>query len=69
MIVRLRGHSEAVRDAHAPGLDRAALCEAMSRDKKNQKGKTRFVLPHGIGRVELTDQPCTADIRAVLEGL
>ena len=53
----------------APGLDHSALCEAMSRDKKNQKGKTRFVLPHGIGRVELTDLPCAADIRAVLEEL
>jgi 3-dehydroquinate synthase len=53
----------------APGLDQAALLEAMSRDKKNQKGKTRFVLPHAIGRVELTDLPTEADIRAVLAEL
>ena len=50
----------------APGLDPDALLEAMSRDKKNQKGKIRFVLPRDIGRVELTDTPTEADIRAVL---
>lgn len=53
----------------APGLDPDALLDAMSRDKKNQMGKTRFVLPHGIGHVELTDAPTVADIRAVLAGL
>jgi 3-dehydroquinate synthase len=53
----------------APGLDPDALLDAMSRDKKNQKGKTRFVLPRGgIGRVELTDVPTEADVRAVLAG-
>lgn len=52
----------------APGLDIEALMEAMSRDKKNRGGKVRFVLPHGIGRVELTDAPTDADIRAVLTG-
>ena len=46
-----------------------ALIDAMSRDKKNQKGKTRFVLPRAIGRVELTDAPTDADVRAVLAGL
>jgi 3-dehydroquinate synthase len=53
----------------APGLDPDALLEAMSRDKKNQKGKTRFVLPRGIGRVELTDAPSEADVKAVLAQL
>ncbi len=53
----------------APGLDAEALLDAMSRDKKNQKGKTRFVLPRAVGRVELTDLPTDADIRAVLLGL
>jgi 3-dehydroquinate synthase len=53
----------------APGLDPSALVDAMSRDKKNQKGKTRFVLPRGIGRVELTDAPTEEDIRAVLARL
>jgi 3-dehydroquinate synthase len=53
----------------APGLAADALLDAMSRDKKNQKGKTRFVLPHGVGRVELTDLPDEADLRAVLARL
>ncbi|MFO0907501.1 MAG: 3-dehydroquinate synthase [Isosphaeraceae bacterium] len=53
----------------APGLDHGALVEAMSRDKKNQKGKTRFVLPRTIGRVELTDLPSPDDVRAVLNEL
>jgi 3-dehydroquinate synthase len=53
----------------APGLDHNALVEAMSRDKKNQKGKTRFVLPRQIGCVELTDAPTEVDVRAILAGL
>ncbi len=53
----------------ASGLDVTALEEAMSRDKKNRKGKTRFVLPKAIGRVELTDAPTEADIRAVVASL
>jgi 3-dehydroquinate synthase len=52
----------------APGLDPEALLDAMSRDKKNQGGRVRFVLPRGIGRVELTDAPTEEDIRAVLRG-
>ena len=51
----------------APGLDPEALRVAMGRDKKNQGGRTRFVLPREVGRVELTDAPGEADIRAVLE--
>jgi 3-dehydroquinate synthase len=47
----------------APGLDPDSLIEAMSRDKKNQKGKIRFVLPRKIGHVELTDAPSLADVR------
>jgi 3-dehydroquinate synthase len=39
----------------APGLDPSALLAAMSRDKKNQGGRIRFVLPRRIGHVELTD--------------
>jgi 3-dehydroquinate synthase len=50
----------------APGLEADALIDAMTRDKKNLKGKTRFVLPRAIGRVELTDAPSEADVRAVL---
>ncbi len=51
----------------APGLDPDALRDAMGLDKKNQGGRTRFVLPREVGRVELTDAPGEADIRAVLE--
>jgi 3-dehydroquinate synthase len=50
----------------ARGLEAEALLEAMTRDKKNRGGKVRFVLPRGLGRVELTDAPTEADIRAVL---
>jgi 3-dehydroquinate synthase len=50
----------------ASGLDPDALLEAMTRDKKNQKGRIRFVLPHGIGHVELTDTPIEGDIRNIL---
>ncbi|WP_422930701.1 3-dehydroquinate synthase [Singulisphaera sp. PoT] len=51
---------------HVRGLDQDALIEAMTRDKKNQKGKTRFVLPRRIGLVELTDAADEALIRSVL---
>ncbi len=50
----------------APGLDPDALLDRMTRDKKNRGGTIRFVLPREIGRVELTDAPSEADIRAVL---
>jgi 3-dehydroquinate synthase len=47
-------------------LDPDALFEAMGRDKKNQRGRIRFILPRGFGRVELTDEPREADVRALL---
>ncbi|MGE5754406.1 MAG: 3-dehydroquinate synthase [Planctomycetaceae bacterium] len=50
----------------ASGLDPDALLEAMARDKKNQKNRIRFVLPHGIGQVALTDAPTAGEIRDVL---
>jgi 3-dehydroquinate synthase len=49
-----------------PGLEPARLLEAMTRDKKNQRGKVRFVLPRTLGEVELTDAPSLDDVRAVL---
>ena len=49
----------------APGLDVESLFYAMGRDKKNQGGQIRFVLPRSIGRVELTSAP-EHDIRATL---
>ncbi len=53
----------------ATGLDPDRLIAAMSLDKKNQRGRLRFVLPRSIGKVELTDEPSETDIRAVLEAL
>lgn len=50
----------------APGLDADRLIDAMTRDKKNRGGRIRFVLPRAIGRVELTDGPESAEVRAVL---
>lgn len=50
----------------APGLDHAALLDAMARDKKNRGGRVRFVLPRTIGQVELTDAATLDDVRAVL---
>jgi 3-dehydroquinate synthase len=50
----------------APGLDPDRLIEAMGRDKKNQGGRLRFVLPRRIGFVELTDAATEADVRAAL---
>jgi 3-dehydroquinate synthase len=49
-----------------PGLEPDRLLEAMTRDKKNQRGKVRFVLPRTLGEVELTDAPSLDDVRAVL---
>jgi 3-dehydroquinate synthase len=43
-----------------------ALIDAMGRDKKNQRGKIRFILPRALGEVELTDAPTEADVRHVL---
>ena len=51
----------------APGLDEDRLMDAMTRDKKNRDGRIRFVLPRGIGRVELTDAASVDDVRAVLQ--
>lgn len=53
----------------ARGLDADQLIEAMSRDKKNQRGRLRFVLPRSVGAVELTDAASESDVRAVLESL
>ena len=48
------------------GLDPGRLLEAMSRDKKNQGGQIRFVLPRRLGSVELTDAARLEDVRDVL---
>jgi 3-dehydroquinate synthase len=48
------------------GLDPDLLLEGMSRDKKNQGGKVRFVLPRCLGQVELTDAASIEDVRLAL---
>jgi 3-dehydroquinate synthase len=53
----------------APGLDPDRLLQAMGRDKKNRRGKLRFVLPRAIGKVELTDEAGPEDVAAVLAAL
>jgi 3-dehydroquinate synthase len=53
----------------APGLDVDRLVAAMGRDKKNQHGRLRFVLPRSMGDVELTDVVDESDVRTVLEAL
>ena len=49
----------------APGLDGAALLTAMTRDKKNQGGRIRFVLPDRLGSVSETEAPADL-LRAVV---
>src|SRR6476660_5524528 len=49
-----------------PALDHAAILSAMSRDKKVEHGKLRFVLPTRLGHVELVGDVDPADVRAVL---
>jgi 3-dehydroquinate synthase len=53
----------------ARGLDVDRLIEAMSRDKKNQRGRLRFVLPRSMGQVELTGAASESDVRTVLDTL
>ncbi len=53
----------------APGLDPEELLGAIHRDKKNQRGRVRFVLPRSLGAAELTDLPQETDIRVVLSTL
>jgi 3-dehydroquinate synthase len=52
----------------APGLDPVSLFHAMGRDKKNQGGQIRFVLPRRIGRVEASGA-VEAEIRDVLAAM
>lgn len=49
-----------------PQLDTAAVIDAMSRDKKTEHGRLRFVLPSRLGHVELVDGVPRADVEAAL---
>jgi len=51
------------------GCNIDALMAAMKHDKKNRSGKVRFVLPRGLGHVELTDAPTDDQLRQTLQSL
>ncbi len=53
----------------APGYDPEAVWTAMTADKKKQSGRLRFVLPLGIGRVEVFDDVPREAVLAALESL
>jgi 3-dehydroquinate synthase len=45
------------------------LVEALAHDKKSRAGRTVFVLPTAIGRVEVKDDVTTEEVRAALRAL
>ncbi len=49
-------------------VDRQAVVAAMSRDKKVEHGRLRFVLPTRIGHVELVDDVAITEVEAALVG-
>jgi 3-dehydroquinate synthase len=50
-----------------PDLDRQKILSAMTRDKKVEHGKLRFVLPCRMGSVELVSDIDQSEVRAALE--
>jgi 3-dehydroquinate synthase len=52
-----------------PDLDPDAVLECLQGDKKVRDGKVRFVLPTGLGTVEIRDDVSAATIRSVLAAL
>ncbi len=48
-------------------VDVEAMLSAMSRDKKTQSGRLRFVLPRRLGEVELVDGVDPGEVRGVLQ--
>jgi 3-dehydroquinate synthase len=51
-----------------PQLNSDEVLSVMSRDKKAEHGRLRFVLPRGLGHVELVGDISAADVRAALAG-
>lgn len=49
-----------------PAFDAGAVLDAMRHDKKVAHGKLRFVLPHEIGKVELTPDVSEEAVQAIL---
>jgi 3-dehydroquinate synthase len=67
--LRQRRLLEALRlPVELPGVDHQAVIRTMTHDKKVQHGRLRFVLPSGMGQVELVGEIDAADVRAALEG-
>ncbi len=50
-----------------PDLDRQAIVDAMTHDKKVQHGRLRFVLPSRMGHVDLVGDVDPADVLAALD--
>ena len=51
-----------------PDLDPGRIMEMMTRDKKVQHGRLRFVLPDRMGHVELVGDVDPSEVRAALAG-
>jgi 3-dehydroquinate synthase len=51
-----------------PKVDHEKLLASMQHDKKTHSGQLRFVLPTGLGRVEVVDGVASDDVRAALRG-
>ena len=51
---------------NVPQLDADDVLSVMSRDKKTEHGRLRFVLPTRLGHVELVGDVSTADVRAAM---
>jgi len=49
-----------------PSLEADAMLNAMARDKKTEHGRLNFILPSGIGHVDLVGDVSGDDVRAVL---
>jgi 3-dehydroquinate synthase len=58
------GHRPRVSD-----LDTHVVLEALSHDKKARKGRVPFILPAGIGRVEIHDDVTAVEIRRALRAM
>jgi len=50
-----------------PPFDTAAICQALAHDKKRQYRKLRWVLPRGIGRVEIAEDVPLHLVESVLQ--
>lgn len=54
-------------ETRIPDLDACELLGVAKRDKKNQGGKIRLVLPTGIGSTPVLEEASEAELRSVLE--